>query len=34
MSGELQRGPDISVMFQIWERVECPGELPSMIWCW
>ncbi len=22
MSGELQRGPDISVRFQIWERIE------------
>ena len=22
MSGELQRGPDISVTFEVWERVE------------
>jgi hypothetical protein len=22
VSGELQRGPDISVMFEIWERIE------------
>ena len=25
MSGELQRGPDISVMFEVWERIQWSG---------
>ena len=25
MSGELQRGPDISVMFEVWRRIEWSG---------
>jgi hypothetical protein len=25
MSGELQRGPDFSVMFEVWRRIEWSG---------